>query len=65
MRAGIAGRVVVAINTLSKRNRDAGFDERLRAGILRETWEALPERGAEAWPGFNYAEIEERANIYF
>ena len=45
--------------------RDAGFDERLRAGILRETWEALPERGAEAWPGFNYAEIEERANIYF
>jgi hypothetical protein len=65
MRAGSAGRVVVAINTLSRRNRDAGFDERLRAGILRETWEALPERGAEAWPGFNYAEIEERANVYF
>jgi hypothetical protein len=65
MRAGSAGRVVVPINTLSRLNRDAGFDERSRAGILRETWKTLPERGAEVCPGFSYAKIEEQANIYF
>ena len=65
MNAGGAGRVFVAINTLSIRNRDAGFDERVRVGVLRDTWEQLPERGAEACPGFDYAEIESGANVYF
>ena len=65
MDAGRARSVFVAINTLSKRNRDAGFDERVRAGILRGSWNKLPERGVAVCPGFDYSEVEGRANIYF
>lgn len=65
MDAGDAGRVFVSINTLSKRNREAGFDPRVRVGILREAWKNLPERGAQACQGFDYAAVEGRANVYF
>jgi len=65
MDAGSSRRLFVSVNTLSKRNRDAGFDSRVRAGILRGTWKNPPQRGAEACPGFDYAEFEGRANIYF
>lgn len=65
MDVGSAGRVFVSVNTLSKRNRDAGFDPRVRVGILRGAWTKLPERGARACPGFDYAEAEGGANVYF
>ena len=58
--------VFVSVNTLSKRNRDAGFDPRVQVGILGEgRWKDLPGRVAEACPGCNYAEVEGRANVYF
>lgn len=66
MDAGSAGRVFVSVNTVSKRNRDAGFDPRVRVGMVREgRWKDLPDRGAEACEGFDYAEVEGRANVYF
>ena len=65
MNAGNARPVFVAVNTLSKRNRDAGFDGRVRAGILRGTWHKLPELGCHVCPGFDYAEVESRSNAYF
>ena len=65
MDVGNAGRVFVSVNTLSKRNREAGFDPRVRVGILREAWKNLPERGAQACQGFDYSAVEGRANVYF
>jgi hypothetical protein len=65
MNAGSMGPVFVAVNTLSKRNRDAGFDGRVRAAILRGTGHKVPERGADVCPGFDYSEVEGRTNAYF
>jgi hypothetical protein len=65
MNAGNERPVFVAVNTLSKRNRDAGFDGRVRAGILRGAWHELPKLGCNVCPGFDYADVESRTNAYF
>jgi len=65
MDAGRGDPLVVSVNTQSKRNRDAGFDPRVRLGILRGSWEHLPPRGMGRCQGFDYAEIEEGANIFY
>ncbi len=65
MEAGGPERMTVAVNTLSRRNRLAGFDPRLRVGILRGTWQHLPGRGVSRCKGFDYAEIESQANVFF
>ncbi len=65
METGSPDRLTVAVNTLSRRNRDAGFDPRVRLGILRGTWQHLPGRGVVRWQGFDYEEIEAGANLFF
>lgn len=58
-------RVLVSVNTLSIRNRAAGFDPRIRTGIVRATWDHLPPRGAEACSRMDYADIESATNVFF
>jgi len=65
MEAGSPQRVTVAVNTLSRRNLLAGFDPRVRLGILRGTWKHLPGRGISRCRGFDYEDIETQANIFF
>jgi len=65
MDAGIAEPVMVSINTVSRRNREAGFDDRIRLGTLRGTWSSLPPRGFAACHGRNYADLEKGTNIFF
>ena len=52
------GRIRTAINTLSRFNRDAGFDSRVRLGIVAGTWEEKPENGLLEERGQDYAMIE-------
>jgi hypothetical protein len=52
------GRVRASINTISRFNRDAGFDARVRVGIVPGTWEEKPENGLLEEPGQDYAMIE-------
>ena len=52
------GRVRAAVNTISRFNRDAGFDERVRVAIIPGTWEEKPENGLLEEPGQDYAMIE-------
>ena len=52
------GRIRAAINTLSRFNRDAGFDARVRVGIVTGTWDEKPENGLVEEPGQDYAMIE-------
>ena len=52
------GRIRASINTLSRFNRDAGFDARVRVGIVAGTWEEKPESGLLEEPGQDYAMIE-------
>ena len=59
------GRVRVAINTLSRFNRDAGFDARVRVGIVRSTYAEKPNTGLEEFPGFDYAKIEAKEKLVY
>lgn len=59
------GRLRVAINTLSRLNRDAGFDGRVRVAILRSTYAQKPNTGLEEFPGLDYAKIEAAENASY
>jgi len=52
------GRLRIAINTMSKLSRDAGFDPRIRVAILTSTYPEKPNTGLEEFPGFDYSKIE-------
>ena len=62
---GLQPWVTVSINTRSLRNLDAGFDSRIRLGLLRGKWETLPPQGWEKWNLFNYLAYETRHNIFY
>jgi hypothetical protein len=61
--AGFGTRVVVSVNTLSRRNAEAGFDPRVRLGILRGKYGELPERGFSECRRFSYAEFPGEAQV--
>ena len=65
MDAGIHAPVMVSVNTTSRRNRDAGFDDRIRLGTLRGSWTMLPPRGFAASRGQSYESLEKSSNIFF
>jgi hypothetical protein len=54
---GFSIRVVVSVNTWSHRNAEAGFDPRVRLGILRGYWEEFLERGFSEWHRFSYDDL--------
>ena len=59
------GRLRVAINTLSRLNRDGGFDARVRVGIIKSTYTEKPASGLEECAGLDYAKQEEKHNIAY
>jgi hypothetical protein len=65
MSVGGPERLLVSINTLSKRNREAGFDPRIRLGLVRGEWTTLPPRGLAACPRLDYADIEKAHTVFF
>jgi hypothetical protein len=65
MNAGFGTRPQVSINTLSKRNRDAGFDSRVRVGLIRGVWDILPQRGLEAAERLDYADLESAHTVFY
>jgi hypothetical protein len=54
---GFSQRFMISVNTYSIRNGQAGFDPRVRLGILRGTWGRLPERGVTECHHFSYDDI--------
>ena len=48
----------IALSTHSRQNAAAGFDPRVRVGVLASVWQELPAAGMESCPGLNYQEIE-------
>lgn len=52
------GRIRASINTLSRFNRDAGFDSRVRLAIVAAPYEKKPESGFDEVPGQDYAQLE-------
>jgi len=59
------GRLRASINTLSRLNRDAGFDPRIRVGIIRSTWTEKPQPGLEECVGLDYAKQESKHNVFY
>ena len=59
------GRLRISINTLSRLNRDAGFDSRVRVGIVRSTYKEKPNTGLEEFPGLDYAKIESSERVSY
>ena len=52
------GRLRCAINTTSRLNREAGFDPRIRVGVVPSTWTEKPDTGLEEVPGLDYGMID-------
>lgn len=52
------GRLRASVNTTSRLNREAGFDPRIRVGIVKSTWAEKPAPGLSEDPGQNYGKID-------
>jgi hypothetical protein len=65
IRTGDPGLLRIAINTFSRDNAAAGFDPRIRVGIVASTWSALPAAGVFKCHGLDYAEIESKGVVTF
>jgi hypothetical protein len=59
------GRLRVCVNTLSRLSRDAGFDPRIRVGIIRSTYTEKPQPGLEECAGLDYAKQDAKHGIVY
>ena len=59
------GRLRAAINTVSRLNRDAGFDPRVSVGIVAGTWDEKPETGLVEEKGQDYGMIEAALKVVY
>src|SRR5688572_33182085 len=55
----------IALNTHSRHNAAAGFDPRLRIGIVASIWKGLPPPGLTKSPGLDYAQIEATSGVTY
>jgi hypothetical protein len=58
VRAGEFGHVDISLSTSSRQNLAAGFDPRLRVGIIHSGWTDLPKAGVRTSAPFDYAKLE-------
>jgi hypothetical protein len=65
MDPAISVRVMVSVNTFSLRHEETGFDPRVRLGVIRGTWETLPERGISECHRFSYDDLEGIGEVGF
>lgn len=65
VRAGEFGRLQIALSTCSRQNRDAGFDPRVRLGLIESIWAELPPAGVRAARPLNYAHLEATHRVHY
>jgi hypothetical protein len=58
IQTGHPGLLRISINTFSKINARAGFDPRMRIGVVASTWTKLPAAGVFKCPGLDYGDLE-------
>ena len=63
--AGIGHPVRIALSTRSRQNAAAGFDPRMRIGIVASTWVELPVAGLEKSAGLDYRAIEASSHVAY
>jgi len=59
------GRLRCSVNTLSRLNRDAGADEKVRVAIMTSTWSERPAINFEEVNGLDYAVIQAQIGLTF
>lgn len=59
------GSVRASINTRSLKNLHAGFEDRVKVGLVRGTYEALPQAGIYDAEPCSYADVESRENVFY
>ena len=55
----------VSLSTHSRQNAAAGFDPRIRLGLVASTWSELPSAGLEKSPGLDYRVIEQESSVTY
>ncbi len=63
--AGADGPVQIALSTMSRQSRAAGFDPRIRVGVRKADWVELPPAGVETTSGLDYALLEPAQPTHF
>jgi hypothetical protein len=59
------GRLRTILNTTSKRSAEAGFDARIRVGIVAQTWTEKPSPGLIEDPGQDYSGLEAALGVEY
>jgi hypothetical protein len=57
--------VRIALSTHSRQNAAAGFDPRIRLGVVAGTWSELPPPGLVKSPGLDYSAIERASALTY
>ncbi len=65
VRAGKFGRMQISLSTCSRQSRAAGFDPRVRVGIIRSSWSELPAAGLRSATPLNYTVLEAAQSIEY
>jgi hypothetical protein len=55
----------IALSTHSRQNAAAGFDSRIRLGVLPSTWDELPAAALEKSSGLDYATLEATSPVAY
>jgi hypothetical protein len=62
---GHAESLRIALSTHSRQNAAAGFDPRLRVGVVASAWKELPVPGVQTCRGLDYHQIEAAAPVTY
>jgi hypothetical protein len=65
VRAGEFGRLQISLSTCSRQNRAAGFDPRVRVGIITSVWNELPPPGVREVAPLDYAVLESAQHVEY
>jgi hypothetical protein len=65
IRTGEAGSLRIALSTHSRQNAAAGFDPRVRVGVIASAWTELPTAGVIGCAGLDYRTIEAAAPLTY
>jgi hypothetical protein len=65
VRAGEFGRVQISLSTCSRQSRAAGFDPRIRIGIVTSRWNELPSAGLREITPLDYRVLESAEHIRY
>ena len=65
VRAGEYGRVQVSLSTASRQSRAAGFDPRVRVGVIPSAWTELPPAGLRVTAPLDYGLLEAAHRVVY